>query len=126
MKTTHLATHYALAIVFALFVASAATAQSQASVVVELRVPTTLRLSRAVPMVVLVRNVEPQRRVVLRGQLGFSPAGGLELVVIDSQGNRHTIEPTAGDMTLEQARAGSRRVVLDAGHGMGIQRRALA
>jgi hypothetical protein len=81
---------------------------------------TLIRLDRPVPFVVEVSNIEPKKRVVLRGRLGFSEAGGLELVVIDSQGTRRAIEPIPGDLTREQARSGSHKVVLDAGHGMGI------
>ncbi len=126
MKTIRTATHYATVLLLAL-AANVSPAQSGPSVAVELRTPPTIHLARAVPMVVLVRNTDPQhRRVVLRGQLGFSQAGGLELVIIDSQGTRRSIAPTPGDMTLEEARTGSRRVVLDAGHGMGIQRRTQA
>lgn len=107
------------------FAPCASMAQSGSTLLVEIKTPKTrLHLGGRMQMTVVLRNTGAQQSVVLRGDPGFSAAGGMELVVIDGQGVSHSLPPTSGDMTLEQAQAGTRRVVLPPGHGHAVYRQA--
>jgi hypothetical protein len=120
-----------LALVSLLLVLLGAPAAVQAQAAPKLEV--TLEVSSRdvsstdlVVLQVLLRNPRESGRVVLRGQPGFSAGGGLSLKVENSAGQVTTIAPTEGGLTLEEARTGSRRVVLGPGNGISVQRPELA
>lgn len=112
-----------LVLLLAVLAPCAAPAQSTPSLSAELLTPTDqLRLGGVVQFTVLLRNTDTQRSVVLRGEPGFGPAGGMELVITDGQGVSRSLPATSGDMTLEQAQTGTRRMLLPPGHGHAVYR----
>jgi hypothetical protein len=84
------------------------------------------RSNNRVPFVVVVRNGEANRRLVLPGQPGFAAGGGFDLVVVDSQGIERSAAARRGDIDPDPVRASNRRLVLDPGHGFGFSRIELA
>ena len=105
----------------------AAIAQSEPRVEVTLHTPVTqVRRGQTLPVTVIVQSTEERRRTVLRGDPGFTEAGGIELVAIDEAGTEFRLSPTRSEWTRDQVRSGDRRVVLEPRTGFGMQRRVRA
>lgn len=85
-------------------------------------VPTTLRLAGQIEISAVLTNIDPSRQVVLRGEPGWTAAGGFSIEVTDASGNRRLAKPQDGGITLEQASTGSRRFMLGPGFGYGTSR----
>lgn len=82
-----------------------------------------LSLSRgAFQVVAILRNQDNNRRVVLRGLPDYSEAGGLTLRITDPGGTIRTLPATRGFITLEQARNGTRKLILKPGNGITVPR----
>jgi hypothetical protein len=109
--------------VVSLVLSASAIAQPPSPLSVELRTPTReVRRGDLFLLQVGLSNVDEARTVVLRGDPGFGPAGGLELRVTDSQG-RTTIAPrTVSYVTLSEAQDGVRKTLLRPGQALWINR----
>lgn len=91
---------------------------------VSLDVPTVqLHLTDTMVAQVAMNNTDAHRRVVLRGEPGFSAGGGLTLMITDSSGTTRSAPAMPGELSLSDAQSGARHVVLEPGHGMGMHRR---
>jgi hypothetical protein len=68
-------------------------------------------------------NQHPQRRVVLRGELGFGRHGGVEVEITDPSGAKRMLPATLGDFTLTEQDRNERAVFVMPGEGVGLVRR---
>lgn len=115
--------HLLAALLLAL-ASSAVFAQGRPSVQVTVSTPTPkVRLDEEIAIHVFIQNAEQQRRVALRGEPGFSEAGGVRIEFSDERGTRSLIPATRGTLSLSEAREGDRAMVLEPGEGLGLQRR---
>jgi hypothetical protein len=102
---------------------SPAPAQAPAPLELTLRAPTSVHTDAIAEFQVILANRNPNRTVALRGGPGFSDAGGLVLVFVDDAGHRHVAPPAYSEVTLEQARDGSRALLLQPQHALSLHRR---
>lgn len=115
--------HLPVALLLAL-ASNAVFAQGRPSVEVTVSTPTPkVRLDEELAIHVFIQNAEQQRRVALRGEPGFSEAGGVRIEFADEQGTRSLLPTTAGTLSIAEAREGNRAIVLEPGEGIGMHRR---
>jgi len=115
--------HLLAALLLAL-ASSGVFAQGRPSAQITISTPTpTVRLDEELAIHVFIQNAEQQRRVVLRGEPGFSEAGGVRIEFSDERGTRSLLPTTQGTLSLAEAREGDRAMVLEPGEGIGMHRR---
>lgn len=101
----------------------AASAQSDSLLEATVRLSKTkVKRDGAVSLLVILRNTSKSDRVVLRGNPGFTEAGGLTVVATNGRGERLELPATRDDLTREDARRSDRRVVLGPEEGLGFSR----
>lgn len=114
---------HAWLLAFAALLPDISAAQSDGQLAVTVQVLTAkARLGDVVPIEVILRNTSERSRLVLRGTPDFNEAGGIGVVAIDANGGQTRLAPTPSGLTVEQARAGSRRIVLEPQTAVGLQR----
>lgn len=115
---------HAWLLAFAALLPGISAAQSDGQLAVTVQVLTTkARLGDVVPIEVILRNTSERSRLVLRGTPDFNEAGGIGVVAIDANGGQTRLASTPSELTVDQARAGSRRIVLEPQTAVGLQRR---
>lgn len=107
-----------------LLLSSASFAQTRSPLEITLHTTSTkVTRDQTIPVQVILRNVDERQRVVLRGEPGFSEAGGIELSASDQRGAATRLDRSRGAMSLREAQEGDRRVVLAPGESLGVHRR---
>lgn len=84
--------------------------------------PRAVSLAGQIEVSAVLTNTDDRRQVVLRGEPGWTAAGGFSIEVTDASGNRRATKPEEGGITLEVASTGSRRFLLTPGFAYGTSR----
>ena len=112
-----------LAALLALAPLSAAADAAKKALTLHVEVaPRAVSLSGQIEVSAVLTNTDERRQVVLRGEPGWTAAGGFSIEVTDASGNRRAAKPEAGGITLEDASTGSRRFLLTPGFAYGTSR----
>lgn len=73
-----------------------------------------------------IQNDHWNRAIVLRGEPGWTTEGGVTLRVTDASGNARAIATELGGLSADEARNGSRKLVLNPGEGVSLTRQVAA
>ena len=105
-----------------------ASAQGNSALKIDLRSsPASVKLDGWATFIVTLKNDHANKRVVLKGEPGFSTSGGLALRLVPDANQAVGLEsigqPTTGESSVEEATARGRAVHLQPGHGLAVVRR---
>lgn len=113
-----------LALTFAL--PSAALAEKPNLLVTASISPRPISQDGLVHLEARIQNDSKSKSVVLRGEPGWTTEGGVLIRVTDTSGNSRVITSDLGGLSADEARNGSRKLVLKSGEGVSLTRQIAA